>query len=473
MSEEILNALMELFAIVVKQDGGMLKDERDYVTNFLKKQLGSNLMIKYQLLFDEYTGLVNEFCLIPDELFSSVKDYTKIFDICKQINRTLNREQKIVVLIRLFELINSSKKITPQRINIISIVAEVFGILSDEFNAIEQFVRNTDQDNIQNPAILVLNPGTNLCGKCNNMQEGYSGTTIMFLRISSVDLYFTRYFSEDQLLLNGIPVASNLVHSFPQGSSLRLQNRIAFYYSDVKSKFLSETLTNKISFFVRKVTFKPDNKHRTLVNLSFSAEQGNLIGIMGASGSGKTTLLNLMTGIVEPFSGSVSLNGLDIFRDKKALEGVIGFIPQDDLLIEELTVYENLYYSACQCLGNKSWEEIDRAVEKLLAALSLIDKRDLKVGTPLNKIISGGQRKRLNIALELIREPSVLFIDEPTSGLSSRDSENIMDLLRELALKGKLVFTVIHQPSSDIFKMFDKVVILDQGGYMVYLRQSC
>ena len=73
----------------------------------------------------------------------------------------------------------------------------------------------------------------------------------------------------------------------------------------------------------------------------------------------------------------------------------------------------------------------------------------------MNKTISGGQRKRLNIALELIREPSILFVDEPTSGLSSRDSENVMDLLRELTLKGKLVIVVIHQPSSEIYKMFD------------------
>ncbi|HRD39659.1 MAG TPA: ATP-binding cassette domain-containing protein, partial [Bacteroidia bacterium] len=104
----------------------------------------------------------------------------------------------------------------------------------------------------------------------------------------------------------------------------------------------------------------------------------------------------------------------------------------------------------------------------LLADLGLSETRDLKVGSPLEKTISGGQRKRLNIALELIREPSVLYVDEPTSGLSSRDSENIMDLLKELALKGKLIFVVIHQPSSDIFKMFDKLMILDVGGYPIY-----
>ena len=104
----------------------------------------------------------------------------------------------------------------------------------------------------------------------------------------------------------------------------------------------------------------------------------------------------------------------------------------------------------------------------MLDSIGLSQAKDLKVGSPLAKTISGGQRKRLNIALELIREPSILFVDEPTSGLSSNDSEVIMDLLKILALKGKLIFVVIHQPSSEIFKMFDKLIILDVGGYPIY-----
>jgi ABC-type multidrug transport system ATPase subunit len=468
MSEEILKALMELFALVVKQDGGIIQNERDYVINFLEKQLGSNLLIKYVLFFDELTDSSKKVDEIPENNSPSVRDSVKILNICKQINRTLNKGQKIVVLIRLYELINSSKKFTTQRLNIISIVSEVFRILPDEFTAIEQFVRSTEPEKLQNPAILVLRPGTTVCEICHKMHEGYSDTTIMILRIASVDLYFIKYSSKDQLYLNGIPMVSDSIYTFPKGSSLRSQNRHAFYYSDVNSNFLSEVQTHKLSFFVKNISYRPDNRQRTLVNVSFSAEQGSLVGILGASGSGKTTLLNLMSGILEPSTGSISLNGLDIIRDKKDLEGVIGFVPQDDLLIDELTLFDNLYYAACQCFGDKSREEIVQVVEMLLTSLGLIDKRDLKVGNPLNKIISGGQRKRLNIALELIREPSVLFIDEPTSGLSSKDSENIMDLLRDLTLKGKLVFTVIHQPSSDIFRMFDKVVILDQGGYMVY-----
>src|SRR5690606_39065304 len=103
----------------------------------------------------------------------------------------------------------------------------------------------------------------------------------------------------------------------------------------------------------------------------------------------------------------------------------------------------NLYYAASLCFAGKKREDLTAVVNKILQSLGLYAKKDYRVGSPLNKVISGGQRKRLNIALELIREPSVLFLDEPTSGLSSADSENVMDLLHELTGRGKLVITVI------------------------------
>ena len=138
------------------------------------------------------------------------------------------------------------------------------------------------------------------------------------------------------------------------------------------------------------------------------------------------------------------------------------------LLIEELSVYQNLFFNAQLCFKNLSNKQLNKKVVKILTDVGLMEAANLKVGSPMDKTISGGQRKRLNVALELIRQPSVLFVDEPTSGLSSRDSENIMNLLKELALKGKLIFVVIHQPSSEIFKMFDRLFILDKGGYPIF-----
>ena len=188
---------------------------------------------------------------------------------------------------------------------------------------------------------------------------------------------------------------------------------------------------------------------------------------MGGSGAGKSTLLNVLNGSQAPTKGNVLINGKDIYKENIA-EGLIGNIPQDDLLIEELTVYQNLYYNTRLCFGELSHEEVDLKVIDVLDSLGLLETRDLKVGSVLNKTISGGQRKRLNIGLELVREPSILFVDEPTSGLSSRDAENVMDLLKQLALSGKLIFVVIHQPSSEIFRLFDQLFMLDAGGYPVY-----
>jgi energy-coupling factor transporter ATP-binding protein EcfA2 len=120
------------------------------------------------------------------------------------------------------------------------------------------------------------------------------------------------------------------------------------------------------------------------------------------------------------------------------------------------------------CLDNLSEKELEDAVNKTLTDLDLNVIRDLRVGNSLNKVISGGQRKRLNIALELIREPTILFVDEPTSGLSSVDSDIVLNLLKEQTYRGKLVIINIHQPGSDLYKMFDKIMIIDKGGYQIF-----
>ncbi|MFP4487839.1 MAG: ATP-binding cassette domain-containing protein, partial [Bacteroidales bacterium] len=186
------------------------------------------------------------------------------------------------------------------------------------------------------------------------------------------------------------------------------------------------------------------------------------------SGTGKSTMLNVLNGKIDPDKGSLFLNGYSLLEEIDQLKGLIGYIPQDDLLIEELSVYQNLYYNARLCFGDYSKEQITDLVDKVLKDLDLYDIRELQVGDPLNKKISGGQRKRLNVSLELLREPAVLFVDEPTSGLSSSDSQKMMELLKAQTNKGKLIISIIHQPSSDIFKLFDRLWILDKGGYMVY-----
>ena len=471
MSEEILKALMQLFAIIAKQDDGVQENEVAYVKKFLQEQISDEAVDEYMERFREQADIDEKSKARDKESKAnkrtSVKDSVRILGICKKINKRLNQGQKVVVLLRLFELINADRKFSDQRMAIINTVADVFNISQDEFKSIESFVIETEPENLDQPNILTINSTDEICTNCKHIKEPIDGS-IFILRVLSVQLYFLKYTGEQDIVLNGLIVNNKRIYLFANGSSIKLPLGKPVYYSDVVARFMEDTTSIRISFNVKNLSYQFGDGTYGVRNVNISEKHGKLAGIMGASGAGKTTLLNVISGVEKPTHGEVDVNGYNLHTETDHLKGVFGYIPQDDLLIEELTVFQNLYFSAKQSFDDKSEDEIETLVNKTLQSLGLYEIKNLRVGTPLNKLISGGQRKRLNIALELIREPSILFVDEPTSGLSSRDSENVMDLLSELALKGKLVFVVIHQPQSEIYKMFDSMVILDMGGYMVY-----
>ncbi|MGC9373830.1 MAG: ATP-binding cassette domain-containing protein [Bacteroidales bacterium] len=471
MSEEILKALMQLFAIIAKQDEGVESNEREFVKNFLTQQINDEVVPEYLALFDEKAGLTGEKAERSENekvKLTSVKDSVRILGLCKKINKTLTQKQKVIVLVRLFELVNADRKFSEQRMAIINTVAEVFKLTKEEFLSIESFVINNDIHELDNSSNLIINDKEDQCKNAKHVKVEALDGNIFILQVKSVDLYFLRYNGNEDIFLNGLPINNKRIYLFANGGTIKLPKGKPIYYSDIVAHYLADSTSIKISYTANNINYVFPSGDVGLRNINFSEDQGKLIGLMGASGAGKTTLLNVLAGLNKPTSGQILINGIDLHAENEKLEGVIGYIPQDDLLIEELTVFQNLYYNAKLCFNDKSEDEIVALVNKTLNNLGLYDRKDLKVGTPLNKMISGGQRKRLNIALELIREPAILFVDEPTSGLSSRDSENVMDLLRELALKGKLIFVVIHQPSSDIYKMFDNMMILDTGGYMIY-----
>lgn len=469
MSERILRALMQMFAIIAKVDG-INNTGRQIVQSFLKQQLNEEQVEIYLKIFDEYLESHQNASKKKEGAAKRTSlNSVKVLKICTQINQELEQPQKVIVLIRLLEFIYSSNEISEQEFEFVTTVADTFNIPNEEFLQVKSFIEDGSEVIPDDANILVINDKPN--GYNNQSKHVYCEPMhedVRILRIMSVNMYALRIYGKIGLQLNGQGISSERVHIFTPGSSIRSSKIKPIYYSDVISRFLSDESRAKITFEVTNLEYKFKGGKLGLRDINISEESGKLIGIMGGSGAGKSTLLNVLNSMEVPSGGSVKINGKNIHTEQEEIKGVIGHVSQDDLLIEELTVFENLFYNAKLAFGNLSDEEISKNCNELLADLGLSETRHLKVGSPLEKTISGGQRKRLNISLELIREPSVLFVDEPTSGLSSRDSENIMDLLKELALKGKLIFVVIHQPSSDIYKMFDKLMILDVGGYPIY-----
>ncbi|MCL2778472.1 MAG: FHA domain-containing protein [Polyangiaceae bacterium] len=216
-----------------------------------------------------------------------------------------------------------------------------------------------------------------------------------------------------------------------------------------------------------------DNKNQMKVlldHVSFKALPGDMIALMGPSGAGKTTLLMALNGYLPPTSGQVRINGEDLYTIYDALRGVIGYVPQDDIVHPELTVFEAVKYSARFRLPNDySDAEIDQRVEQTLRDLGLEEVMHLEIGKPEKKVLSGGQRKRVNIALELVTDPVILFLDEPTSGLAADDTTALIDLLHDLTKKtGKTIIMTIHQPAKDEYEKFNLAFIMGYGGIPTY-----
>src|SRR5213596_1013925 len=204
-----------------------------------------------------------------------------------------------------------------------------------------------------------------------------------------------------------------------------------------------------------------------LDGISFSITRGELVCVMGASGAGKSTLMRVLAGQLQSTSGEVLLNGQSLYRNLDVLKQYVSYMPQQDAFDEHLTIGENLQFAAAIRAPHLSKRDRIRRLDAKLIELGLGERRDAVVGSADKKTLSGGERKRLNIGLDMIGMSDVYLFDEPTSGLSSKDSEHVIEIIRALA-HNKIIIVTIHQPSSKIFQMFHKALLLDKGGRLVF-----
>lgn len=218
-----------------------------------------------------------------------------------------------------------------------------------------------------------------------------------------------------------------------------------------------------LSFQYRDLSFQPRSSPRPILqNITGSIERGSLVAVMGGSGAGKSTFVNVLMGKASNTGGHVTVNHTPgrIKRYKK----LIGYVPQDDIVLPELTVYENIEHSARVRLP-RTWtnEQIETHVTAIVDCLELSHVRDSLVGSVGKPVISGGQRKRVSIGMELAAAPMAIFLDEPTSGLDATSASSIMRTLKALARLGFTVIVIIHQPRMEIFEMLDDLILLANG----------
>jgi ABC-type multidrug transport system ATPase subunit len=198
---------------------------------------------------------------------------------------------------------------------------------------------------------------------------------------------------------------------------------------------------------------------------------GQFLAIIGASGAGKTTFLNYLSGR-DPSKnldkeGQIFINGIE--RSKIDYGKYVAYVQQDDVLYQTMTVKECLYFAARMRLPPSV--DYEERVENLLESLKLEKAADTKIGGALVKGVSGGERKRCSIGVELITDPNLIFLDEPTTGLDSFTAQNVVEVLHGLAASGRTIISTIHQPNSEIFVAFDQLMLMADGR-AIYLNDA-
>ena len=453
MNESILNGLLNLFAIFAS----MARIENEQARCAIHSYLSSHFGVRSH---NEYINLYNELrSMYDNELFPIDKE-TVVRNVCTQMRAKLTIEEQYLLLVRFVEFAYTNSKEFDNNVHIFSIVAELFNVQKDEFQDILAFI--TDQFS----SSLIIIDGNEANAIENHISRAGLEGHVTVLFIKRFEKYIFTYHGKGVVFMNDIPLSRDIFYAWQHSSVLKSPLFSPVYHSDLQAVFNKKEKKEVVRLAGRDIEFSFKDSTNGLHNFSFDLESGQMVAIMGGSGVGKSTLLGILNGNIKPDSESITVNGHPI-NDPKTKQ-LIGFVPQDDLLIEELTVYENLWFTARLSFDGLSAHAIEERVDSVLADLDLSDIKSLQVGSPIRKTISGGQRKRLNIALELIREPAILYLDEPTSGLSSTDSEKVVMLLKEQANRGRLVVVNIHQPSSEIYKLFDRLWLLDRGGYPIY-----
>ena len=483
MNESIKNSLIHLFAIITYVDiEDFSSNSRDIVKSYLNKHLSKTLADEYIVLFDNYFDFHHKDIFISKNELQQDK-YLYLENVCKQINMELNRKERMYVFLQLCEFVNEDFVSSEKDTKILITVAKNFNLTDEEYNDITNFIFDKEAKSLNPEKTLIIEnrkssedsegawfgwnkPNETVKSK-NIFNKNIKGK-IVVLHINSINMYIFRYFGNESLNIDGIAIIENVFFVLNPNSAISGKLLEPIYYSEINSNFSRFDEKHKVVFHAKKIKYRSLQSANDVAANNICGQSGHFVGIFSTDDSSNGKLLDIISGQVKADSSDILINNIDFLKNRQKFDGIVGYIQKDSILINNLSVYQNLHYNAKLYFNDYSDSQIKELVEKIIAKNNLQDVRNTIIQSQDSEQISKIQIKKINIAIELLRKATILFFENPTCGLSSADSDQIMHSLKEQANKNTLIFASVERCSSDVFKLFDKICILDQGYQIFY-----
>ncbi len=441
MTKHLLETILKLFAISAYT--GMIKDYSDNLSEFIV----SNVANKYREFFKNRFNEILEKHQSGESKKRLSVNSVKLIKYCSQLTEDTNIEQRILILISLFNFLKISKSFNNTQKEFLNLIADIFGIDKVDYENFLDLVGG-NFDNIN-------------AGDLSYYYDKDECVSVAFLKTTGRQIIFSAL--KHGIYFNSIECKVGKLYVADYHSNISINNLHQLVYRDLKSMFSKKNNKESFELLVRDISVKIDDK-LLLKKTCFSACSGELVGVIGKSGAGKTTLLKTLAGIHKCYTGEILQHKQNVYYGSFEKS----YVSQENCFVPEFSIVEHLEdrLKHLQVLESQHKQRIDRVLSDVELELHKhkIAKSESKRGSQL----SGGQQKRLNIALSLMHDPDVIIMDEPASGLSSPEALKIFGMLKSIALQNKIVICSVHQPDMKIFSMFDKLLFIDVGGYPVF-----
>lgn len=483
MNQSFIDALMHFFSLLLLPiPGRKVENIKDKLEDYITKAGISFPVEECLKIFNTYSG--RYFFELSSNTYSQVEEMLNIqrhliLEAGQKSQETLYLQERILSILSLFEFNKIKNDNDEIFANHIKDLSRSLNISEKDLKECEDFIYgNVPEDSSRELTFKDTDLSEELEGAwIKDNLPNIRGDKIQSLREKIIPdirfhyfgaFYFIAFIHEGdhKLYINENKTYPQYFYSFRRKDIIHFEGHDPIIFDEIEEHFGVDT--QKIVLSGKDLTYRHQKTNYSIKKFSFYEESGQIIGIVGNNGVGKSTILKLISNQIDPLDGELCINGTNVVKNSYRLKPLMGYVSHAHIEFPGLSVYENLLYQANLSLGNMNMADIKKRVNDTLERWSLGNIKHVKAGTYIDHSISDFQRICLRIAIEMIRNPYILLLDEPLSGLSFSDSKRLLSILKDETQKGKLVILTSQLPTSDIFNMFDKVWLIDSDGYMIF-----